>query len=133
MKRWYKEELNEFETMKEMKGINGGGKIPKKAGDATSQLQELQRKKEEQTKVNDKPKIDDFLPLLKELKVELVPIKNNYTAVKNSKGRVLTYLRNAGYGFSIESKNKSGNWIVSKVTKHSELDNWKTEIENRLK
>jgi len=83
--------------------------------------------------VNEKPTVEDFLPLLKGLDVKLVEIKNNYTAIKNKDGKVLTYLRNAGYGFSIETKNESGNWTISKVTKQSELDNWKTEIENRLK
>jgi len=133
VKRWVLQLVSEFEFMKKMKGINGGGRIPKKAGDVTTQLQELQRKKEEQTKVNDKPKVEDFLPLIEKMKVKLVPIKNNYTAVKNQKDKVLTYLRNTKYGFSIETRNEAGNWIISKVTKQSELDNWVKEIENRLK
>ena len=118
-----------------MHGINGGDKkIPKadvKLPEATEKLNGMLKKKT--SKELDKPTVDDFLPLIKKLKVKLVPIKNGYTAVKNEKGKVLTYLRNAGYGFSIETKNESGNWAVSKVTKHSELDDWVKEIVNRLK
>ena len=116
-----------------MIGINGDNTSKKKKAGATEQLQELQRKKEEQTKVNDKPKVEDFLPLIQKMKVKLVSIKNDYIAVKNQKDNVLSYLRNTKYGFSIESRNEAGSWLVSKVTKHSELDDWANEIQNRLK
>ena len=64
-KRWVQEAINEFESMKEMKGINGGGKIPK--ADATEQKKSSQELVKETVEESNKPTVKSFLSLLKGL------------------------------------------------------------------
>lgn len=67
------------------------------------------------------------------LKSKIKPIKGGYTAIKNSKGKVITYVRPTKYGFSYEQKNEKGNWIVNRIEKQVEVQFYVNVVKEALK
>ena len=79
------------------------------------------------------PTVEDFLSLIEKLKLKTVPIKGGYIAIKTLKGKCITYLRPTKYGFSFESKNDKGNWVVERISQQSQLADKVKVIQQRLK
>jgi len=107
--------------------------VKDQVNDITAKLQKIQQKKQNQVKETDKPTVEDFLSLIEKLKLKTVPIKGGYIAIKTLKGKCITYLRPTKYGFSFESKNDKGNWVVERISQQSQLADKVKVIQQRLK